>query len=92
MCERRKLYRDGVLDDTNVTLDLDDLAQKGQGGAQQHSNPMQAMAAMLEVMMTRQGPRGMAGRQGGKVTMTVREAGPACAGAADGGAGLLPAC
>lgn len=70
----RQLYRDGVLDNTNVTLDLDDLAQKGQGGTQQHSSPMQAMAAMLEVMMTRQGPRGMAGRQGGKVTMMVAEA------------------
>lgn len=67
----RQLYREGQLDGSSLTLDLDALGLSGQGGGMAHGNPMQAFAAIMEAMAGRQGPRGMTGRQGGKVHLTV---------------------
>lgn len=58
------------MEGSHVELDLDALGVGGQGGASTHSNPFQALAAMMQ-MVGSGGGRGMAGRQGGKVRMKV---------------------
>jgi hypothetical protein len=74
----RQPYCDGQLDPSHVELDLDELGLSGQGGGMAPGNPMQAFAAIMEAMAGRAGPRGMTGRQGGKVRLTVSNFAAVC--------------